>query len=224
MNVWEKYNIEINDWDKLVSIKFQENTNTGGIFCDVGACKGVITSLFKSLAGHSGMVYSFELNPYNYESIKFLKSDNCIIENLAVSDINGILEIYSDNTNSGNHTSNIIGYDTSYRKMNKIGTVKSIQLDEYFAGKKVDYLKVDVEGAELKVLKGAIETIKNCKYAIIECHFENQWQEINNFLKSNNLIFRNLVDDEEVFFGETQPVPGRGRNGNPYQMYIKNNR
>ena len=60
MTAWNKYNIEVNDWDSLMKIKFNENIETEGRYCDVGACNGVITSFFKSLAGDKGMVYAFE--------------------------------------------------------------------------------------------------------------------------------------------------------------------
>ncbi len=45
MNVWQRYNIQVNDWDSLLINKFIENTKPG-IFCDVGACNGVFTTLF----------------------------------------------------------------------------------------------------------------------------------------------------------------------------------
>ena len=202
MNAWIKYGIQVNDWDRLISLKFQENCKDGN-YCDVGACNGVITKFFKHLAGENGKVYSFELNPYNYNNIKSLSSDNCIVENMAVSDESGEVELYSDNMNPGNHISNIVGYDTAFRKMNSIGKVKSISLDEYFKNTVVDYLKIDVEGAELKVIKGAINTLKNCKFAVIECHFKEDWNEIYSVLKLNNLDFKNLVDDVPVYYGET---------------------
>jgi FkbM family methyltransferase len=222
MEAWEKYRIQINDWDTLLSIKFEENTSTGGVFCDVGACNGVITRLFKRLAGRNGQVFSFELNPYNFETIKYLQSENCIIENVAVSESSGQVDIYGDSLNSGNHTSNIVGHDTAYRKMNLIGNIKSVSLDEYFEGKKVDYIKIDVEGAELKVIKGGLKTLKNCKFAVIECHFAKDWLEIYNILKDNDLNFKNIVDDVPIFYGQTTSRPGIGENGMPYQIYIKN--
>lgn len=223
MDAWEKYGIQVNDWDKLVSIKFQENTQKGGIFCDVGACNGVITNFFKQLAGNEGFIYSFELNPFNYEAIKYLQSDNCIIENLGISDSSGFVDIYGDSTSSGNHVSNILGHDTAYRKMNVIGNVKSVTLDEYFKDKVVDYIKIDVEGAELRVIKGGINTLKKCKFAVIECHFGSDWLDILNLLKNNGLDFRNIVDDLPIYYGETTPRPGIGENGMPYQIYVRNN-
>jgi FkbM family methyltransferase len=223
MEAWQKYGIQVNDWDRLLSIKFQENTKPEGVYCDVGACSGVITSFFKKLSGESGLVYSFELNPFNFESIKHLQSENCIVENLGISDESGYVDIYGDGSESGNHVSNIIGYDTSYRKMNVIGNVKSISLDEYFSDKQVDYIKIDVEGAELRVIKGGLNTLKKCKFAVIECHFSSDWLDIYNVLKNNGLDFRNIVDDVPIYYGNTVSRPGIGENGMPYQIYLKNN-
>jgi FkbM family methyltransferase len=222
MNIWERLNIPVNDWDNLLKIKYNENTKPGGVFCDVGACNGIITTFFKNIAGDSGKVYAFELNKYNYDSIKHLSSSNCIIENIAISDKSEIVNIYGDNYNSENHVSNIIGHDTSFRKMNVIGNINSIALDEYFKDKPLDYLKIDVEGAEFKVIKGGIETIRKCKYVIIECHFQTDWKDIYELLSSNNLEFKNLVDDVPVYYGDTVVVPGIGANGMPYQIYLKN--
>lgn len=222
MNIWQKLNIAVNDWDSLLTIKFKENTKPDGVFCDVGACNGVMTNFFKQLAGEKGVVYAFEMNKYNYDSIQNLSSSNCIIENLAISDSSGMIEVFGDNYSSGNHISNIIGHDTSFRKMNVIGTVNSTTLDEYFRDKQLDYLKIDVEGAELKVLKGGLETIKKCKYVIVECHFQSDWIDIYNLLSSNGLNFKNLVDDVPIYYGETEVIPGIGYNGMPYQIYLKN--
>jgi FkbM family methyltransferase len=165
-------------------------------------------------------VYSFELNVFNYNNLLRLSSDNCICENLAISDKKEIIDVYSDNEKSGNHISNIVGHDTSFRKMESIGKVKSISLDEYFKNKNVDYMKIDVEGAEFRVIKGGIETFRKCKLVIIECHYDEDWMEMSQFLIDNNLEFRNIVNDEIVKYGECLPIPGRSSIGRPYQMYL----
>lgn len=216
---WDKYGLGVNDWDNLMRFKFKDNSQIGGTFCDVGAHKGIVTNHFIELAGPTGFVYSFELNPYNYSLLMAFRSNNCIIENLAISDSSGVVDFY------GRHDEanvNIIGHDTSFIKMEKKGEIKSISLDEYFKDKKVDYLKIDVEGAELKVLKGGINTIRNCKYVIVECHFDEDWEEIFNFLSSNDLKFKNLVDDVPISFGPCEPCPGLSSIGRPYQIYLKN--
>ena len=221
MNIWEILNIPVNDWDNLLKIKYKQNTEVGGIFCDVGAASGLITSLFKEIAGDKGKVYSFEMNKNNYNSIINLSSENCIIENIAISDKSEVVNIYADNNNSHNYTSNIIGYNSSYINMDIIGNVNSISLDEYFLNKSLDYLKIDVEGAELKVINGGIETIKKCKYVIIECHFTEDWENIYDLLKLNNLDFKNLLDDSPIYLGDTKILPGINNNGMPHQIYLK---
>ena len=216
--IWNKYGLEVNDWDGLLLRKFMEHTQKGGAFCDVGACNGLFTSLFKSIAGPNGMVYSFELNPHNYFNIKHLESENCVLENKAVSDRSGTVSVYAENTASSNFTSNIMGNSGQI-----IGVVDSVSLDEYFADKRLDYLKIDVEGAETKVIKGAISTLKTVKYAVVECHYKKDWQEIFDMLSSNDFQFRNMVDDELVAFGPRSEVPGIMENGMPYQMYLLQN-
>lgn len=221
--IWERIGIQVNDWDRLLVYKFRENTHDGGHFCDVGACNGIFTHLFKNISGSNGKVYSFELNPINYQNIIWMQDDNCTIENMAIANISGEIDFFSDSEGRpGDHTSNIVGCDTAYRKMKKIGSVKSITLDDYFKDRKLDYLKIDVEGAEYDVICGGLETIKKCKYVIIECHFKNDWEKIFNFLKVNNLNFKNLTDDVPIFFGETTEIPGIANNGMPYQIYLKN--
>ena len=221
MNIWEKLNISVNDWDTLLRYKFLENT-TAGVFCDVGACNGLFTNLFKDICGKEGRVYSFELNPLNYHNILWLKDDNCIIENLAISEKSGEVEYYSNIDTAGDFTSNILGFDTGFTAMNKIGKIKSISLDEYFKDMQIDYLKIDVEGAEYDVIKGGLETLKKCKYVIIECHFQSDWHKIHDLLKENNLNFKNLTDDVPIFYGTTEVLPGIAHNGMPYQIYLKN--
>ena len=213
--------MEVN-WDQLIQNKFLENISAGTVCCDVGACNGVFTNFFKNITGDKGTVYSFELNIFNYENLLRLSSYNCICENLAISDKEEILDVYSDNELSGNHISNIIGHDTSFRKMESVGKVKSTSLDIYFKNKNVDYIKIDGEGAELKVIKGGVETLKKCKLAIIECHFDEDWKEICQVINDNNLKFKNLVNDEFVDYGSYQQIPGRSSIGRPYQMYLTN--
>lgn len=138
-------------------------------------------------------------------------NDICVYENIAVSDKDGIEKIYSSSSSPGEHMSNILGYDVGYNKMQFSSDIKSIKLDTYFEDIKVDCIKIDVEGAELKVINGGINTIKNSKFCIIECHFDEDWADIYNILVSNELVFRNLITDEII-----------NKYSRPYQIYLQN--
>ena len=67
-------------------------------------------------------------------------------------------------------------------------------LDEIFINKKIFdiFLKIDVEGFELNVLKGAKKTLsKKVKFILIERHFfqlykDNSTEKVHLFLEKNN--------------------------------------
>ena len=131
--IWNKYNLQVNDWDGLLMRKFMEHGKRGGTFCDVGACNGLFTGIFKSLAGPDGMVYSFEMNPNNYANVKNQSAPNCIVENKAVSDGPGRVPIYAENKLASNFTSNIMGHSGRV-----IGAWETGSREEYLRGMQVE--------------------------------------------------------------------------------------
>lgn len=66
------------------------------------------------------------------------------------------------------------------------GKTRVHKLDTLFRDKKITYLKADVEGFEMELLKGAADIVKRDKpkIAITVYHFQNDWQEMKNFLLS----------------------------------------
>lgn len=156
------------DWDNLAKDIFIKNSRPGWDYCDVGACHGLFTHTFIELAKPNGKVYAFELNDANPVI------NNCIYEKKAVSDIDGFESMYD----CGSHMSNIIGHDVNYNENKFLKTVESVTLDSYFNNKNLNCVKIDVEGAELKVLKGGINTIKKCNIVVIECHLDEIWPEM----------------------------------------------
>ena len=85
----------------------------------------------------------------------------------------------------------VLNSDNFYEKKYQIKTKK---LDSYFVNKKIDniFLKIDVEGFELNVLKGAKKLIsKQVKLILVEKHFFQLYKdytpdEVDIFLKKNN--------------------------------------
>ena len=71
--------------------------------------------------------------------------------------------------------------------------VKMVKLEEIniLKKKKIDLIKIDVEGYELKVLQGAKKILKNTKCIIIEFHYGHLYKniypkKINKLLVENN--------------------------------------
>jgi FkbM family methyltransferase len=152
-----------------------------------------------------------------------LADENCIVENMAIGKNLDEVEVFADGEYFPNYTSNILGHDSSFKTLKSIYKVKCTTLDDYFKDIKLDYLKIDTEGSELDVIKGGIETIKKCKYVVIECHYEKDWPEIFNLLKQNELDFKSLTTDKPIFIGECEVEPGLMSNGMSYQIYLKQN-
>lgn len=141
---------------------------------DVGANNGNFTIDFALLVGDEGRVFAFEPQRLIYYQLcgnVFMNGlDNVFCENVALSDSNGELEIqipdynYDGQVNFGDvRVGNISG---------KKGIVNAKRLDEYDF-KDLKFIKIDVQGFETYVLKGAEKTIKKHRpYIVFEVEEE----------------------------------------------------
>lgn len=138
----------------------------GDVVVDVGANIGYYTLLFAKLVGPSGKVYAFEPHPENFQILKknILENGyrNVILEKKAVSSKNGIEKLYIDKDMATRHS-----FLKSFVTTSKFVEVDTITLDSYFGKKKVDFVKIDVEGYEFQVLKGMNDLMDNKEICII---------------------------------------------------------
>jgi len=135
----------------------REEIHEGDIVIDVGANIGYYTLIFAQLVGKSGKVIAFEPESKNFEILKknveINNYNNVILEPKIVSEKCGKMKLYVSD-------SDIVGH-----RIQKMGTLKnfieveSVTLDDYMEklnlDKKVNFIKIDVEGAEPKVLEGS---------------------------------------------------------------------
>ncbi len=154
----------------------------GHVFVDVGADVGA----YSVRASEWEMkVYSFEPNP---ENIKALKR-NLDINNLTLDIIQCAL-----GSSEGK------AYLSQNGAISRINASDGIEVPvrtlDSFNLQRVDLLKVDVEGYELEVFRGAIETLKRCHPAIVvEMHHwigAEKEAAIFNILSSLNYKFKYL--------------------------------
>jgi len=139
-------------YDSIVESKL------GDIVFDIGAYVGDTALWFSKAVAPQGNVYAFEPEPSNFEKLKANlernKVTNVIPLQLALSENEGEMQIASGR---GSSTITQTGTGTS---------VKVTTIDRFVEANKlprVDFIKMDVEGHELKVLAGARETIKTFK-------------------------------------------------------------
>ncbi len=137
----------------------------GDTVIDVGAyVDGWYTLLCSKIVGQMGRVYSFEPVPQFYRRLKdniFLNGfTNITTEKMALGNKNGTRTFYqSDRTGSFFKTH----VQKEGRKLIRQIRVKTLKLDSYLKikkVKKVDFIKIDAEGAELEILKDARNLLK----------------------------------------------------------------
>jgi FkbM family methyltransferase len=89
--------------------------------------------------------------------------------------------------------------------------INTVSLDE-FTNQRIDFLKLDTQGTELEILKGAANLLNNNKISVIKTEFsiipvyKNQciFSELDNFLKAHGFI---LVDC--IYYPETENLSGK---------------
>jgi len=148
---WSKYLSHRNLWD----LPMRNLIKPGNVVIDCGANQGWTTVIYAKQVGVSGAVHAIEANRQNCQRIH---------DNLALNDIRNVGVLWS-----------VVGSDQprGFRGecVRHHGVkVPGIQLDD-FCDRKPDVVKVDVEGFECEVLKGARELMDTVGPAFeIEIH------------------------------------------------------
>jgi len=177
------------------------------VVIDLGANIGYYTLLFAKIVGNKGKVFAFEPDPDNF---KFLKKNvdknnfmNVQLEQKAVSNTNGTIKLFLNDGNKGAHRiyhSELAG--------NEYKEVKVTTLDSFFKkmkiDQKVDFIKMDIEGAEFGALNGMKNLLDNNPSITLFLEFDPKQirafgsdpMDIIDFLKQNNfkILKLNLED------------------------------
>lgn len=176
---------------------------------DIGANIGYYSTLYSKIIGKNGLVIAIEPSPLNFRYLKknleFQKNLNSKLFNCACGNENGTVNFQVDvkankckvvkNVNPDSNTEIII---VPLRTLNDI--VEETKVN------RIDFLKIDVEGYEMKTLDGAWESIRKFKPTIqIELHInrlgESVTNEIINRLKKEGykIIYTDIGKDETRF-------------------------
>lgn len=145
------------------------------VFADIGASIGEFT-LFAAKRLSKGRVLAFEpvipIIKQLKENIELNKFHNVTVYELGLSHIQGKGEVYGPISERTSNKINNEGLFSMFQKEghSQIGTVKLELFDEVLKAsglKRLDFIKIDVEGSELPVLKGAKNSLMQYKPIIL---------------------------------------------------------
>lgn len=158
------------DYEKDNFLVIQESVKKDDVAIDIGAHIGLMAVVLGKTVGANGKVYSFEPTPKSFEVLnKTIQLNHLqkivILVNKAVSSGSGTIEFNADNENVSN---SIISYE--YNTGHKKITVQVISVDDFVNEtglQRLNFIKIDAEGVELDVLKGAKQTLRDFDCKII---------------------------------------------------------
>ena len=201
-----KYYKYIYDDNQYFSIDSFKYSNMDEIFFDAGAYVGdTIDRFINNNLASFRHIYAFEPSIKQFNAMKFrierLKNEWAIDEN-KITLVNAGL--YSDNISASineNRNKNLNNISLNKSNEKNIEEIHLYSLDSFLNGNEITFLKADIEGGELDMLKGAISTIKKYrpKMAISIYHKPNDIIDIFDFIKSLNLGYNFYIRQHCMF-------------------------
>lgn len=114
-------------------------------------------------------IEAYEADPSIYKvlckNISNYNCDNIQIYNKAVWDENTVLQFYAEGADGGHIENNLT---VRADKVISVETIDVIEILQKY--KKIDFLKIDIEGAEVRVLSRANDYLKNVENIFVEYH------------------------------------------------------
>jgi FkbM family methyltransferase len=147
---YEKYETEL----------FKKLVKRGDVVVDIGAHIGHYTLIAADLVGEDGKVFAFEPAPDNYaflvKNVGVNRYNNVVTVQKAVSNRCGTTKLLLNLRDTGQHA-----IHNGCEDRNSL-VIETVTLDGFFEDKekRIDIIKMDVEGAEMLVLQGMSELLK----------------------------------------------------------------
>lgn len=166
-------------WESWITAWFTKNIKEGDKCLDIGANYGYYTRIMEKLSGSNGFIYAIEANPDLCDMISKSINDFPIedaakvkILSIAASNKNGqeILDISTEYIGGSSivYGKAILPSNIDENQWDKRITVNSFRLDDII-DEQIDFIKLDIEGAEPLAWEGMTRLISNARSIIIEC-------------------------------------------------------
>jgi len=142
---------------------FVQLVGAGQVICDIGANRGQFTLLFSELTGPKGEVHAFEPGPATFGLLEkaLARQANCRLNNVALGESRGSAVLCQPGTDDGQASlrPHAAGSWSNAPTVEQ-HEIRMTTLDNYALSlDRLDFIKCDVEGAEMLVLRGARATL-----------------------------------------------------------------
>lgn len=191
---------------------------TNFVVFDVGANMGQFTKVVLKTIGSNARIYAFEPSPSAFKNLEKNISEypNIKLNNLGLGELDAKVTLYSEMSASGHaslYRRTIAGEKMQLTESIKIKTLDSFCIDNNI--NHIHYLKMDVEGHELSVLKGAKQMLASSGIDCIQfefggcnidsrTYFRDFFELLNPQYKIYRLVRNGLIPIN--FYHETQEV------------------
>ena len=191
------------------------------VIFDIGAHKGESVRFFKEIFPES-RIYSFEPDPDN-----FIELEKCCAEtntfygekvfaiNKAVGEISGVASFYRQSISHlggllpiNKSSKDSLGY--AEKAINESFSVETITVDQFSAEVNLDHidiLKIDVQGFEVGVLRGAMEMLQKTSCCTVEVSFYDFYEQ-----KSSLLLIEQEIQAAEMMLWDISKVSKNPKN------------
>lgn len=155
-----KFDFQI-DYEAVLEKNYSKLINPGDTVVDIGAHVGRHLRVFEQLVTETGSLYGFEplQKQFGYLTAAF-KAENVKLFNMALSNFNGEAEFWECENypeESGLKRRTVYNREDAQLKSVKVQVNRLDDFMDCFT--RLDYIKLDAEGAEVDILEGATQII-----------------------------------------------------------------
>ncbi len=163
-------NIIKNNYEPLEVSFVKKNVKDGDLAIDIGANIGFYSLLFSKCVGPSGHVIGFEPLPFLHEAAIRSVNENgynqCRIHNVALGAESGEAQLlYAPE--SPNWGGAYLSFDGIKKENQSLVSVPIRPLSDFVGDERINFIKIDVEGAESIVLGSSRQVLKEHKPIIM---------------------------------------------------------
>ncbi|MCR4328814.1 MAG: FkbM family methyltransferase [Patescibacteria group bacterium] len=214
-------------YDQTEAAVFKLLVRPGQTVMDIGASFGWWSVVFARLVGSAGKLYCFEPEPQSYSELQknmglnFHDRTRFNLEQIALSDKLGSEPFLVQKSLGPAFARLITASEREHTSQGEVRDVEVITLDSYVqknAISKVDFIKCDVEGKTIEVLRGATQLLKREDAPLL-------WSEVNSTDSREIFSFLKNFGYQPYTFdkGDLRPLK-EGERAPYHNLFVKKSR